>query len=61
MTTHAKEIYLVNGQVLRERDISFMQGFLIVSNDEDTPVWYNINQIAEMRGVAPNKSRIGLC
>ena len=61
MTTHAKEIHLVSGQVLKDRDISFIHNFMIVSDGDNDPLWYNMNQVAEMHGVAPSKSRVGVC
>lgn len=61
MTAHAQEIQLASGQVLKDRDISFVQGFLVVQNGEDPPLWINLNQVAEMRGVIASKGRVGLC
>ena len=60
MNAHAQEIQLASGQVLKDRDISFMQGFLVVQNGDDQPRWINLNQVAEMRGVIASKGRAGL-
>lgn len=60
MNAYVKEIKLASGQILEDRDVSIIQGFLVVQNGDDLPLWININHVAEMRGVISGKSRAGL-
>ena len=61
MLGHVKEIQLASGQVLKDRDVSIIQGFLVVENGDDPPIWVNLSQVAEMRGVNASKGRAGVC
>ena len=60
MTAHVQEIQLASGQVLMNREVSIVEGFLVVRNGDDPPRWINLSQVAEMRGVIASKGRAGL-
>ncbi len=49
---HTVGIELTDGEIIENADIYFLNGFLIVSTDnEDAPTWYNVNEIKRIKGV----------
>lgn len=50
----AREIHLIDGTVLENKHVMFLEGFVLVTENEyDTdPTWYNKDQINLLKGVS---------
>lgn len=49
---HTERVYLTDGDIIDNVDIFFLNGFLIVSTDnEDAPTWYNVNEVKRIENV----------